>query len=339
MQLVFVDRKNKSFAVVPETLEDLWVLEKAIDAGDEVEGTVLRRIKREGERGSGDVRKVFVRLRVENVQFHEYSGALRIVGTVVEARPEDVVGKGKHQTLELRTGRNLVVRKAVWSDYIIDQIRQAVNESQKPKVLLVSMDDEAATIYTLSQSLRRLAVVRNPRKGKRLGSGDFSEYYGQVYRVVEDAEPGLVLVGGPGFFHDDFIRFARSKGSKKQFIGVRTSMAGTKGIHELIADRLDAVLKEHHLAQISHALDEFLRRLAKGEPVAVGGEVKRYATMGAVDVLLMHEDYFLKNRAEARDVLDAVKAGGGKIFIVPRDFSAAPVVEKMGGMVAILRYR
>ncbi len=339
MQLVFVDRKNKSFSVVPETLEDLWVLEKSIEPGDEVEGTVLRRIKREDERGSGELRKVFVRLRVEDVKFHEYSGALRVVGVVVEARPEDVVGKGKHQTLELRTGRNIVVRKAVWSDYVIDQIRQAVDESQKPWVLLVSMDDEAATIFVLSQSLRRLAVVRNPRRGKRMGSGDFSEYYGQVYRVVEDSEPEIVIVGGPGFFYDEFIRFARSKGSKKRFIGVKTSMAGTKGIHEVIADRLDSVLKEHHLAQISHALDEFLRRLAKGEPVAVGEEVKSYAQQGAVDTILMHEDYFLKNREDARTVLDAVKSGGGRIFIVPRDFDSAPVVEKMGGMVALLRYR
>jgi len=172
-----------------------------------------------------------------------------------------------------------------------------------------------------------------------MGSGDFSEYYGQVYRVVEDSEPEIILVGGPGFFYEEFIRFANSKGSKKRYIGVRTSMAGTKGIHELVTDKLDTVLKEHHLAQISHALDEFLRRLAKGEPVAVGAEVKNYAQQGAVDTILMHEDYFLKNREDARIILDAVKNGGGRIFIVPRDFSPASVVEKMGGMVAILRYR
>ncbi len=337
--MVFVDRKTQSFAVVPETLEDLWLLEKLVDPGDEVEGVVLRRIKREGERGSGEVRKVFVRVRVETVQFHEYSGSLRVGGVVLEAHPEDVVGKGKHQTVEVRTGRHITVRKAQWSEYIIDQIREAVEESRRPRVLLVSIDDEAATVFVLSQSLKRLAVVRNPSRGKRMGSGDFSEYYGQVYRVVEQAEPTTVVVGGPGFFYDDFIRFARSKGSKKRYIGVRTSVAGTKGIHEIVANRLDSVLRDHHLSQISKALDEFLRRLAKGEPVAVGQEVVDYAMRGAVDTLLVHEGWLLAHRDSAHTLLSAVRAAGGKIFIVPRDFEPAHTVEKLGGVLAVLRYR
>ncbi|NPA76529.1 MAG: mRNA surveillance protein pelota [Candidatus Diapherotrites archaeon] len=339
MQLVFVDRKTKSFAVIPETLEDLWLLEKVIEPGDEVEGTVIRRVKREDERGSGQLRKVFVRIRVESVDFHEYSGALRVGGIVIEARPEDVVGKGKHQTLEVRQGRSITVRKAVWSEYAIDQIREAVNESKKPKVLLVSIDDESATVFTLSQSLRRLAIVRNPHRGKRMGSGDFSEFYGQVLRVVDDSEPEIVIVGGPGFFYEDFIRFAQAKGSKKRYIGVRTAMAGTKGIHEIVADRLNSVIQEHHLSQISQYLDEFLRRLAKGDPVAVGDEVEQYAQAGAVDVLLIHENFLLANRERAREILTAVRNGGGKIFIIPRSYSPGTTVEKMGGMVAILRYR
>ncbi|HID08673.1 TPA: hypothetical protein EYP13_00420, partial [Candidatus Micrarchaeota archaeon] len=86
-------------------------------------------------------------------------------------------------------------------------------------------------------------------------------------------------------------------------------------------------------------VQEFTARLAKGEPVAVGDEVEQYAVSGAVEVLLMHEDFFLRNRDGALRILDAVRNGGGRVFIVPRTFEPAYMIEKMGGVVAILRYR
>ncbi len=339
MQLIFADRKTRRIRVIPETLEDLWVLERVVAPGDIVEGVVLRRVKREGERGSGEVFRVFVRLRVEDVKFHEYSGALRISGTVVEARPEDIVGKGKHQTVEVRAGKEITVEKAHWSEYVVDEIRRAVEESKRPKIALVSMDDEGATVFTLSQRLERRGYVKNPVHGKRGSVSDLSEYYGQVFRFVEDLEPELVVVGGPGFFYEDFIRFAKGKGSSKRFVGVRTSVAGTKGIHEILADRLEEIVQNHHLSEILRYVEEFRARLAKGEPVAVGGEVYRYAQAGAVEVLLMHESFFLQNRESAQEILESVRNAGGKIYIVPRSFEPAYMIEKMGGVVAILRYR
>jgi len=339
MQLVFADRKSKRIRVVPETLEDLWVLERAVDRGDVVEGVVLRRVKREGERGPGRVFRVFVRVLVEDVAFHEYSGALRISGTVVEARPEEYVGKGRYQTVEIRKGTELTFEKKQWSEHVLDEIRKAVEESKRPTITIVSMDDEGALVCTLSQRLHRRGYVKNPRKGKRGEVQDFSEYYGQVLRLVSELEPDLVVVGSPGFFYEDFIRFAKSKGSAKRFVGVRVSLAGMKGVHEILANRLEDVVQNHRLSEILRYVQEFTARLAKGEPVAVGEEVEEYAVSGAVEVLLMHEEYFLKNRETARRILDAVRDGGGKIFIVPKTFEPAYMVEKMGGVVAILRYR
>ena len=339
MQVIFADRKTHRIRVVPETLEDLWILERAISPGDVVEGTVLRRVKREGERGSGEVFKVFVRLSVENVKFHEYSASLRVTGVVVEARPEDVVGKGKHQTIEIRAGKEVTIEKAEWSEYVVDELRRAEQESKKPKITIVSMDDEGALVYTLSQRLERKGYVKNPHHGKRGDVQDLSEYYGQVFHFVSDLEPELVVVGGPGFFYEDFIRFSKERGSNKRFVGVRTAMAGEKGIHEILADRLESIAREHHLAEILRYVDEFRARLAKGEPVAVGEEVYSYAISGAVDVLLMHEHFFLQNRQRAKEILEAVRNAGGKIFIVPKDFEPAYMIEKMGGVVAVLRYR
>ncbi len=339
MQVIALSKRDKIIKVIPETLEDLWVLEKVISPGDVVSGVVLRRMKREGERGSGEVHRVFVRIRVEDVKFHEYSKSLRVGGIVIEARPERFIGKGKHQTIEVRPGREVTVEKAEWDDFLVDEIRRAERESKIPKHILVAMDDEGATVCTLGQRVERVGYVRNPNHGKRGGASDLRQYYGDLLAFLEQLEPELVIVGGPGFFHDDFVRFAKERGSKKKYRSVSTSVAGMKGIHEIIADYLEDIVQEHHLSKIASVLSEFLKRLSKGEPVAVGPEVPQYAEMGAVEALLMTDEFFLKNRESARRILDAVRHGGGSFFIVPRGTEEYSTVAGLGGVIALLRYR
>jgi stalled ribosome rescue protein Dom34 len=55
--------------------------------------------------------------------------------------------------------------------------------------------------------------------------------------------------------------------------------------------------------------------------------------------LLIHEDLFLKDRERTRKLLSDVKNADGKIFIIPKNFEPGAVVEKMGGVVALLRFR
>lgn len=334
MRLLFVDPRRRRLGILPEVLDDLWVIEKVIEPGDLVEADVMRSVTFES--GKKESVKIHVKVAVEDVEFHEYSSSLRVKGRIVEARPEEYVGRGRYQTVSVAPGRSVVLEKRVWRGAVVDLLRRAERETARPEVILVSMDDEEATVALYSYRVRLVGSVRNRAHGKMLG-GDFSQYFGDLLRFVESLGPECVIVGGPGFVFESFVRFAAERG-KKKYTGVRTSVAGEKGIYEIVVNRGRALVEEYWISKILDVLEEFRKRLATGEPVAVGEEALRRAGEGAVDVLVVHEDILRAHRERVLGAMDAVRNLGGKVFVIPRDVEGAAMVEKLGGAVALLRF-
>ncbi len=334
MRLLFVDPRKKRLGVLPEVLDDLWVLEKVIEQGDFIEADVLRSVVFDS--GKKESVKIHVKVQVEDVEFHEYSSSLRVKGKIVEAHPEEYVGKGKYQTVSITPGRSVVLEKKVWRSATVDLLRKAEKETTRPEVILVSMDDEEATVALYSYRVRLVGTVRNKAHGKMFGEG-FTQYFGDVLHFVESLKPEYVIVGGPGFIFENFVRFASERGRKK-YVGVRTSVAGEKGIYELVMSRGRALVEEYWLSKILAVLDEFRKRLATGGPVAMGREALKKAEEGAVDVLVVHESLLRSDRASVLEAMDNVQNFGGKVFIIPRDVEGAAMVEKLGGAIALLRF-
>ncbi len=334
MRILFADRKSGRVGVLPEVVDDLWVLEKVLERGDAVEADVMRTISLES--GRKESVKVHVKIAVEDVEFHEYSRALRVKGKILEARPEEYVGKGRYQTVTIVPGRPFVLWKRVWRDGVLSLLREAEKETSRPTVAIVSMDDEEAVVALYSLRVRLVGRVRNKARGKRQAK-DFSQFFGDLLAFTESLEPDLVIVGGPGFIYEEFIRFASERG-KKRYVGVRTSVAGEKGVYEIIADRGLRILQEHRLGEIVSAVNEFLRRISKGEPAAAGEEAIKKAEEGAVDVLVVHERALRERRTEILSAMDAVKRMGGRVYIMPAEAEGAHIVEKLGGCIALLRY-
>jgi protein pelota len=73
-------RRENEVRAKPETLEDLWHLEKIIAPGDAVSGTTQRKFVSEG--GAQERKKVHVTLSVEKVEFHKPSQRLKVLGKI-----------------------------------------------------------------------------------------------------------------------------------------------------------------------------------------------------------------------------------------------------------------
>jgi len=333
MRLLLVDPRRRQVCVVPEVLDDLWVLEKVLERGDILEADVLRSVKLDS--GKKEQIKIHVRISVEKIEFHEYSHTLRVGGKIVEAVPERYVGKGKYQTITIPLGKRVCIEKAVWRESVVDIMRDAEKETRHPPILLISMDDKEAVVAVFSFRVRVLARIRN-KYGKR-SAQDLTPYFGDVLKVAESAAPELVLVGGPGFIPDEFCRFARERG-KKKYVSTRTAVGGMRGIHQLISDKASDVVRSYHLKKVDTAISEFLRRLSTGAPVAVGEEVEKKALEGAVELLLVHEKKLFSDRERVLGIMDTVRTFGGNVLVVPECAKDATIVEKFGGLVAILRF-
>ena len=330
MRLLKLDRKRGMIEVLPEDKEDLWLLSLLIAPGDVVEGIVSRRIKREDERGSGKVFTFKVKISAEEIEFS--GSSLRIKGRIVEG-PEDLVGKGKYQTLDVKEGEKIRVFKEKIEDALVDEIRRAEEESRQPPALIVSLSDEEATFGKLERRLRSVGSVRR--------SGDeesLREFFGRVRKRIGEDDADIVVVGGPKVIVDEFKRFAEEGGIEKKVYFVVSPLTGEKGLKDIVSKRAGSILGEERRKKIEEVLEEFLAHLSKGDGLA-SLQPERDAEMGNIEVLLVHEEWVKENRKEAHNLMGIVKRSGGRVYLVTEDVEGEKIVKKLGGRIGIRRYK
>src|SRR3989344_4370325 len=99
MKIIYSDLKRGEVKIQVDTLDDLWYLSNIIEKNDFVKGQTVRKIKmgKEDERKSDIVKKkVFLKIKAEDIEFHKYSNMLRVSGIIAEG-PEDI-SRGSYHT-------------------------------------------------------------------------------------------------------------------------------------------------------------------------------------------------------------------------------------------------
>ena len=114
MKIVKQDKKEGIVTLVPETLDDLWHLSHIVEVGDSVSSKTTRRIQdNTGDKLRSDrgVKKTFtLRIDVENITFHIFTGKLRLTGVITKG-PEDLIPLGSHHTVEVKLNTPITIKK------------------------------------------------------------------------------------------------------------------------------------------------------------------------------------------------------------------------------------
>ena len=290
---------------------------------------MTRRIKREDERGSGKVFTFRVKLLVEDVEFT--GSSLRIKG-VIEEGPEDLVGKGKHQNMEIRTGDKLRFFKEEWSDAAVEELRHAERTSDAPPVLIVSLSDEDATMASYRRRLGSFRTVRRSSDEETLRT-----FFGEVAKAIEDASEEIVVVGGSSVIVDEFRKFIEERGSKKRISYVVSPLRGEKGVRDIVSKRALHVVADERRKAVEELIQEFLTHLAKSDGLA-SLRPEEDVDMGNLKVLLVHEDWVKENRKEAHRLMKKAHDIGANVYLVKKDYEGEAIVRKLGGKLGIRRY-
>src|SRR5574344_1752782 len=139
MKIIYQDKKNGVMNLLPETLDDLWHLSHIIEIGDNIYSKTSRRIqdttgdKLRSDRG---VKKTFtLGISVENINFHIFTGKLRLTGPIIQG-PEDIVPLGSHHTIEAKINTPIKISKEVWSNWILKRINQSIKASKKLSAII-----------------------------------------------------------------------------------------------------------------------------------------------------------------------------------------------------------
>ena len=344
MRIIGRDVSTNSIKVMPETDEDLWHLYNVIETGDLVIASTTRREEKAADKiraERAEKRRMTLGIRVEKIEFSEEDLRLRLLG-IIDSGPQDI---GQHHTLIVETGSSLSIAKENWRRTQTERLERAVRDTNKPRIVFVSLDQDDATVAVLRQyGLKEVAIIRSGRSGKmydekkRGSDGYHEEIISKVRSVAEEGMP-LVLLG-PGFEKELLAETGKRSDpdlfSKSHVY--HTGQCGMTGINELMKTGIGAsVLRDSTVGAEMEAVEQLMTEIAKGDLAAYGpDEVAIAAKAGAVETLLI-----LDSEVRGKDhdeVVRDVESQNGNVIVVSSQHDSGKRLSALGGIGAILRY-
>ncbi len=252
--------------LVPESFDDLYLIQRVIAPGDVLEARSYRRFK-PSEGDKGEQKEVLITLSVEKADLDKGAAKLRVNGKILAAKPEEFARLSSYHTISIGTMDHIELYKKEWKDYIVKRLREAVAEAKKPRLGVIAMDDEKATVaYSKGYGIEIITELYS-KLSKRMNQQDFQKqkdkFFNEVCDVANGMEVDIVVIAGPGFTKDDLKKFiAEGKASvEKKLFYVPASDAERSGIREAL--RSESVSK---LLEKEHVRKEFvlLNRLLEG---------------------------------------------------------------------------
>lgn len=344
MRITGRDPSGEGIRVQIETDEDIWHLYNVIEVGDLVTASTTRREEKAADKlraERAEKKRMTLGVRIEKIEFSEDDLRLKLLGTI-ETGPQDI---GQHHTLILENGDSLLISKRHWRETQLERLRRAVEDSKKPRILFVSLDQDEATVAVLRQfGLKEVVNVRSGRSGKQYVEKQQADgYHAEILSKLEPlVEPNIpVVLLGPGFEKEslaDDLKRARPDLFSRLHV-YHTGQCGMAGVNELIKTGMGAeVLRESSVGAEMEAVERLMTEIARNGLGTYGTQHVRDAAMaGAVETLLILDSKVREQDLD--DVVRAVESQKGNVIVVSGQHDGGRELASLGGMGAILRYR
>jgi len=353
MKILWKNRKDNAIKVRVDNLDDLWYLSGIIRRGDLIRSKTERRIKSKDdiERSREDVRKtVTLSICVDKVELKLESNVLRISGTI-EDGPEDIIPIGSYHTINILKGDALKIIKDRWSSLDLERLNDAEKATLRPKILIVVIDEGNATFGLVRESgIEYLELSKNI--GGKYYRTERSKRKMEFYREIELSISNIfkrenvstIILAGTGFEKDNFYDFLKEKNS--EFIKImhleNINSYGRTGINEVMKRPIMKKISEDmNAAKDFRMVNRLLKEIGKDSGFGIYGfsDVENAADMGAIDILLVGDDFFQKEREKVERLMKYVRSVKGRIHIVNHKNEAGKQLSSLGGIGAILRYK
>ncbi|MFX1559957.1 MAG: mRNA surveillance protein pelota [Promethearchaeota archaeon] len=342
-----------------ETLDDLWHLYNTVGPSDVVISKTSRRVRvgDEDSRKSESVRKAMVlKLKVEDVSFHNFSNRVRIKGVILEG-PGDLVNIGSYHTINVETGDTLTIIKEHWPKFVLDRLKEAEKSQLRPMCLIVTIEDGTAELFLAADSGIQEAVrvrmsISRKRGDQKSHDATMKDFFADTLLALrsqlEQHEFGLIVIAGPGFVKDhfrDFLIGAKIKDLPPVVVESANSI-GVPGAKEILyRGVISKAVIELKVETETRLVEALIEHISKDDGLGAYGndEVSNAVQFGAVEELLITDKKLREGDEEARRWMDSLirntEKTRGAFHIVSTEHPAGDQLQRLGGIGAILRFR
>lgn len=343
MRITHQDLKNNEgeISLTPDSLDDLWHLNYVIEPRDFVIALTKRTVEGQTDKlrpEKTEKKPVRIGIGVETVEFHKFSNRLRIHG-VIKYGPD----VGSYHTLNIEEGTNLSIKKR-WRRDQLERIEHAVELTDKPIVVILTIEEGEAAIGRV----RQFGVVETHNIKQSLGKGEgnyrdqfFTECANQLTWAAAEAE--AIVIAGPGFTKDDFLKYLKNSHNDLAKICVTedTAHIGMSGFQEVLRrGAIDRIVKDSRIGRETALMEELLAEIAKDGTAAYGiKDVKKATEFGAVGTLLILDEVLREGGHGIRSLVTAIEHLQAEIVVFSSEFEPGTKLHALGDVAALLRYR
>jgi len=350
MKILNKNLKKGSVSVRVQNQNDLWYLSHIIDEGDLLSGRTQRKIKIGGEDDRSQkvaVKKVFLKIQVEKVEFHKYSDKLRASGPIVEG-PDDI-SKGSYHTLTIEPTVEITIEKQAWLSYQLDKLSDAAKQ-KGANVMIVLFDRDKALFaqlrnYGFEVLTEMSGNVQKKDSPEKVKSSFYTDIAAQVKAYDSKYNFSKIIIASPAFWKEYLTQVLDTE-TKKKILGAACNSVDVDGLNEVLRrPEVSTALQEDRVVREMNDVEEFLTEINREGAVAYGLKETEAATQaGAVRKLLVADSLLRSARedgsyARIDAMLRAVDSMKGEISIISAEHDGGKKLEGLGGIGALLRYR
>jgi len=348
MKILHKDIKKGIAKLKIENLDDLWYLSYIIDKGDLVRGQTQRKIKVGAEQTKQVKKTIFLKIKVDNVEFHKYSDILRISGTIIEG-PEEV-SKGSHHTINVEINSLITIEKEYFLKFQIEKLQEASN-IKIPKILMCVMDREEVFFALLkTYGYELLSKIEGDVQKKRIQEKAKNTFYPEIIRLLEGYDKRYkldnIILASPAFFKEDLFKEIKSQDLRKKIVLATCSSAKEDAVNEVLKrQEIEEVLKKDRIAKELNIVEKLLEEISKNNLAVYSlKETKKAVEAGAVSELLITDKFIQKKRQnekfeEIDKLMRFIEELKGKVHIISSGHDGGKKLDGLGGIGAILRYK
>ncbi len=340
MKVLYKDLKNGEIKLRVEVEDDLWHLYNIVEPGDLVFSITQRREEKQADRiraERGEKKTMRLGIRVEKVEFHEFTDRLRILG-VIEHGPQDI---GEHHTFNITVGSELSIIKDKWEKKHLKRLEEAVKSVERPLITFLTLEDNEAEIIVLREyGIKRIASISSSGTGKQYTSSKKEDFFQKVLDALREFyKGGELLIIGPGFTKEEFYSWAKDKNPEllRRAHIYAASHGGTVGVNEVMKKVGADILENSRMAVETREVERLFVEISKNGAYAYGKEdVRSFLEQGAVEKLLISSR--LMRTEEGEEYMKLAEDSGAKVIIISEFGEPGKRLESIGGIGAILRF-
>ena len=352
MQIIHKDLRKGIAKIKIENKDDIWFLSTIIDNNDTVKGQTTRKIKLEsgGEdrKAKISIRKVMLSLIVEKIEFHKYSGDLRVSGKIKEGK-EDIPA-GSYHTFNIEEGTIIEIIKETWLNYQAKRLKEA-SENKVTNIAICVFDREEALFALMKKyGYEILSEIKGDVQKKAVEEKTKSNFYSEIINMLKklDEKHKLtrIILASPGFWKDELSKELKDEALKKKIIFATANGANKNAINEVLKrPEISSALKQDRVIKELNIIEEIMGEIKKNGLVTYGiKETKEASNMGAVKSLVVTDTLILKTRetgdfTEIEIMMKNVDNTQGEIHIISSDHEGGKILDGLGGIAVLLRYK